>query len=84
MAALAAPRVYGIPAKNRTWYRNAAPDDTIIDHSDPDELDKAPVNALMDANNHAVVAPDDLDEQDIPTDSEFDSDGLGEDDRWRD
>ncbi|KAJ3495539.1 hypothetical protein NLG97_g3324 [Lecanicillium saksenae] len=79
MAALEARRVYGVPEKNRLWYRNLAPADTIIDHSDPEELDKAPVNAFMDDNNRTTVAPDDLDEQDIETDSEFDSDGLGED-----
>lgn len=79
MMALATRRVYGVPAKNRTWYRNRAPDDTILDHSDPDELNKAPVNAFLDDDNHTIVAPDDLDEQDIPTDSEFESDGLAED-----
>ncbi len=78
--ALAAPRVYGVPAKTRMWYRDMTPDYTIIDHSDPEELDKAPVNAIMDENNHAIVAPDDFDEQDIPTDSEFASDGLDEED----
>lgn len=76
MAALAAPRVYGVPAKIRMWYRNMTPDDTIIDHSDPEELNKAPVNAIMDEYSCAIVAPDDLDGEDIPTDSEFASDGL--------
>ncbi|KAJ6783562.1 hypothetical protein PWT90_09491 [Aphanocladium album] len=80
MAALAAPRVYGVPAKTRAWYRDIMPENTIIDHSDPDELDKAPVNAVMDENYRTIVAPDDLDEQDIPTDSELASDGLSDDD----